>query len=223
MTQIESPIPDLNWLTATEDTDESWLGPGPKLCNLRPWIDALASHGKYTLVAATYAAAKAASHYWDAWLAADQQIAMESILDGDTPTKQLAAVKCWLAAPTDSNKAAAFDTVDHTKQLHWFHEEYSDVWFDEPGMWAVESSEFSVLTITGDPYSSDSLESHATLSILCAINAFRKRDDADLRTAISYCHDCNSTSTGTRGITNKCTRVAKSGVLTMENLSSRPG
>jgi len=185
VTQIESLVPELDWLTVTEDTDESWLGPGPKLCNLRRWIDTLSSHDGRTLVAATYAAAKKASQFWDAWLAADEQMAMESLLDGDTPSKQLAAVRCWLTTPTDSNKAAAYNTVDHTKQLHWFHEEYSDVWFDEPGMWAVESSEFCVLSLTGDPYSPDSLESHAALSILCAINAFRKRDDTDLRDPIS--------------------------------------
>jgi hypothetical protein len=183
--KIETMIPDLDWLTATEEADESWLGPGPKLCNLRPWVDTLASHGGQTLVAATYAAAKTASLYWDEWLAADEQIAIESILDGDTPTKQLAAVRNWLTAPTDSNKATAYKTVDHTKQLHWFHEEYRDDWFDEPGMWAVESSEFCVLSLTGDPYSYHSLESHATLSILCAINALRKPNDKVLRDSIS--------------------------------------
>ena len=170
-----------DWMSVKEDADESWRGPGPKLSNLRPWVDTLVSEGRHTLVAATYAAARAACDYWEPWLAAQHQMT----IDGYTPTKQLAAVERWLSDPTDSNKATAYDTVDDTKQLSWICEEFRPVWFAEPGWWAVESSENCVLSLTGDPASAGSHGSYAALSIACAINALRKRDGDDLSVALS--------------------------------------
>lgn len=173
MTPRESLIPELHWLSAFEDQDDSWPGPGPKLKNLSAWIDTLACNGHSTLVAAAYAAASTASRHWDLWIAADEEEAIESILDSDTPTNQLAAVSAWLTAPTEANREAALCTVDLTKQIRWFDDQFSDVWFDQPGMWAAEASENCVLSLTGDPHSSISRESFALLSILCSINAFR--------------------------------------------------
>lgn len=185
MAHQDTLIPDLDWLVTSADLDDSWLGPGPKLVNLRPWMDRLGAHGHRTLVAATYAAAEVARQHWDAWFMASPDIAMESIVDGQPPTEQLAAVKRWLNSPTVLHKNSAFDTVDHTNQLHWFDEEYRDVWFDEAGMWAVESSEYCVLSLTGDPYSKDSVEALATLSVACAINSFRKSAEHEIRDAVS--------------------------------------
>jgi len=127
-------IPDLDWLTVSADPDDSWVGPGPKLVNLRPWMDRLATIGHRTLISATYGAAETARQHWETWLMASRDIALESILDGQPPTEQLAAIRGWLHSPTDAHRNLALATVDHTKQLHWFHEEYRDVWFDEPGM-----------------------------------------------------------------------------------------
>lgn len=184
-----SSIPDLEWLAISADVDDSWLGPGPRLVNLRSWIDRLSMNGRHTLVAATYAAAEAANKHWDAWLVASPEMAMQSILDGQPPPEQLAAVKRWLVAPNSKNIDLASATVDHTKQLHWFHEEYRDSWFKEPGMWAVESSEFCVLSLTGDPYRRESIESFATISVACALNSFRKSAEHDLRGALTIVVD----------------------------------
>lgn len=181
----DSLIPDLDWLATTLAPDDSWLGPGPMLASLRPWMDRLGSKGHRTLVAATYGAAETARQQWDSWLIKSRGTAMESILDGQPPPEQLGAVKRWLTSPTDEHKRLALDTVDLTKQLHWFHEEYCDVWFDEPGMWAVESSEYCVFSLTRDPYSNDSVESHATICVACAINAFRTSADEPVRNALS--------------------------------------
>jgi hypothetical protein len=116
---------------------------------------------------------------------ASRDIALESMLDGQPPTEQLAAVRRWLDSPTDAHKNLTFATVDHTKQLHFFHEEFCNIWFDNPGMWAVESSEYCVLTLTKDPYSRDSIESLATISVMCAINTFRKSVEHPVREALS--------------------------------------
>lgn len=178
VTQSELLNPEFfDWMSATEYPDESWPGPGPKLSTLRTWVDTLVSDGRHTIVAATYAAAKTACDYWDTWLAAQQQI----IHEGFTPTKHLEAVERWLSDPTDSNKASAYDTLNVYNQLSWICEEFRPVWFDKPGQWAVESSEFCVLSLTDDSISTACQSLNGTLSILCAINAFRKRDGDDLR------------------------------------------
>ncbi|MGN6544732.1 MAG: hypothetical protein ACTHK7_06770, partial [Aureliella sp.] len=130
-------IPDIDWLAKSSDADISWYGPGPVLVNLQTWMEQLQSIGHYQLVAATYAAAKAALPHWENWLAKSPEVAIESILDGQPPSSQLAAVARWLNAPSDENKRLALETVDHTKQLHWFNEEFKDAWFKEPGMWAI--------------------------------------------------------------------------------------
>ena len=58
-------IPDIDWLAASAASDDSWLGPGPKLVNIRPWMDSLASKGDRILVGATYGAAEVALQHWD--------------------------------------------------------------------------------------------------------------------------------------------------------------
>lgn len=178
-------LPDLEWLTESREVDASWPGPGPMLVNLNVWMEQLASVGPWYLVAATYAAVHQARQHWDAWLRESPEIALESLVDSQPPTRQLEAVAKWLATPSDQHKQRALDTVDLTKQLHWFHEEYGDVWFDEPGMWAAESSEFCVLSLTGDPYSSMSTSTLATISVACAINSFRRTIKDDVRQPIS--------------------------------------
>jgi len=174
-------VPEFDWLAANRDADESWLGPGPMLVNLQPWMEQLAVAGPRVLVGAMYAAAQAACRHWDAWLARSPDDARDSILEGRPPTEQLAAVAGWLTSPTETNRTRALDTVDLTKQLHWFHEEYCDRWFDEPGIWAVESSEQCVLSLTGDPYSQQSRTSLATVAVSCAVNSFRNSAKADIR------------------------------------------
>jgi hypothetical protein len=182
-------IPDLDWLAAHRDADESWLGPGPMLINLQPWMERLANSGHRVLVAATYAAALTTCQHWKNWLAKSPDVALESILEAQPPTVQLAAVARWLDSPTAENKSQAINTVDLTKQLHWFHEEYRDAWFEEPGMWAVESSEYCVLSLTGDPYSRESFTSLATISVSCAVNSFRKSADGDIRDSVGIVLD----------------------------------
>ena len=118
-----------------------------------------------------------------------RDIALESILDAQPPTEQLAAVARWLKSPTSEHENLAHDTVDHTKQLHWFHEEYCDVWFEEPGMWAVESSEYCVLSLTGDPYGRDTLTELATVSVVCAVNSFRRLPEDRIRDSLSVVVD----------------------------------
>ena len=184
MSPQEAFIPDLDWIAVTRSVDESWLGPGPMLVNLRAWIERLARSGHKNLVAATYAAAIVAHQHWNTWLAGDPIIARQALLDSQPPTEQLEAVARWLDSPTSEHKALALATIDLTKQLHWFHEEYSDVWFEEPGMWAIESSEYCVLTLAGDPYSGLSVEEHATISVCCALNSFRKSVDDDIRDSL---------------------------------------
>jgi hypothetical protein len=79
--------------------------------------------------------------------------------------------------------------VDRTKQLHWFHEEYRDVWFDVPGMWAVESSEYCVLSLTGEPYYDVPLAELAAISVSCALNSFRTSVDDDVRDSLAMVVD----------------------------------
>jgi hypothetical protein len=147
-------------------------------------MERLAGSGHRNLVGATFAAASVTRRQWDDWLSRSPDAARESLLESQTPTEQLAAVARWLESPTPEHKALALDTVDLTKQLHWFHEEYSDVWFDEPGMWAIESSEYCVLTLAGDPYSDASPASLATISVSCAVNALRSSEDDDIRESL---------------------------------------
>jgi hypothetical protein len=184
MASDDDLIPALDWLAASGDVDDSWLGPGPNLTNVREWMERLAGSGHRNLVAATFAAASVARRRWDEWLARSPDTARESLLESRPPTEQLAAVARWLESPTQEHKALALDSVDLTKQLHWFHEEYSDVWFDEPGMWAVESSEHCVLTLAGDPNSDASPASLATISLSCAVNSLRSSDDDDIRESL---------------------------------------
>jgi len=176
--------PEFDWLAETGDADDSWFGPGPMLVNLQHWMDRLAATSHRHLVLATYAAAQTSHPHWDKWLADSPNIAHESILDARTPTEQLAAVAHWLDTPTEENKSDAQETVDLTKQLHWYHEEYEDVWFDEPGMWAVESAEHCVLSLTGDPYSSLTLTNLATIAVSCAVNSFRRSLGDSIRAAL---------------------------------------
>jgi hypothetical protein len=185
MVDDDSLIPDLDWLAASCDPDDTWHGPGPMLLNLQPWMEHLYTSGHGNLVAATYAAAETARSHWDTWLARSRNVALESILDAQPPTGQLAAVRRWLDSPTDEHKTLAIDTIDLTKQLHWFDEEYGDVWFDEPGMWAVESSEYCVLSLTGAPDSQDTLATFATISVSCAVNSFRTSADDDIRNSFA--------------------------------------
>lgn len=185
MPSNNSLVPDLDWLAASCEPDESWSGPGPMLVNLQAWMERLAAAGLHHLVSATYAAASTARAHWDAWYNESPESAQESILDGQPPTEQLAAVARWLASPSDDQMALALETVDLTKQLHWFHEEYCDVWFDEPGMWAVESSEFCVLSLTRDPYSHISRATLAAISVSCATNSFRRSPEEDIRPALT--------------------------------------
>lgn len=189
MTPEESLIPELDWLAASVPVDDSWLGPGPALVNLRPWMERLARSGHANLVAATYAAARLACQHWDHWLATSPDVARESILDAQPPTKQLAAVAHWLDSRTAEHKRLALDTVDHTKQLHWFNEEFSDAWFDVPGMWAVESSEYCVLSLTGDPYDDAPPAEFAAISVSCALNSFRTSADDDIRESLGMVVD----------------------------------
>ncbi|WDI40853.1 hypothetical protein [Bremerella sp. P1] len=178
-------IPELKWLAETAVPDDSWAGPGPMLVNLHPWMERLHASSHRHLVIATHAAARTALVHWENMLAASPEESLEAILDGQPPTSQLAAVECWLQQPTEEHKNNAFETVDHTKQLYWFHEEYEEVWFKHPGMWAVESSEFCVSSLTGDPYSSASQATLATISVSCAINSFRTSPDDDVLEAAS--------------------------------------
>src|SRR5215472_15597709 len=103
MDHRDALIPDVDCLATSTAVDDSWLGPGPKLVNLRPWLERLSMVGQRTLVAVTYAAAEAARQHWEAWLKKSPGIAMESILEGRPPTEQLAAVKRWLDSPTGEN------------------------------------------------------------------------------------------------------------------------
>jgi hypothetical protein len=174
-------IPDFDWLAEARTVNDSWPGPGPNLVNLRPWMERIAGSGHRNLVAATYAAAMLARQHWENWLDRSPEVARESLLDSQPPTEQLAAVARWLESPTAEQKAVALGTVDLTKQLHWFHEEFSDRWFDEPGMWAAESSEYCVLTLAGDPYSPASPADLATIAVACAMNSLRASVDDDIR------------------------------------------
>jgi len=176
-------IPERHWLTETSTPDDLWEGPGPMLVNLHPWMERLHASSHRYLVTATHAAAHAALRYWESWLAASTEYALESILDAQPPNVQLAAVSRWLEVPTETHKKQAFATVDHTKQLHWYHEEYEETWFDEPGMWAVESSEYCALSLTGDPYSPATFADLATISVMCAVNSFRGSREDDVRDA----------------------------------------
>lgn len=182
-------IPEFDWLAAQRDADESWLGPGPMLVNLQPWMERLADTGHKVLVTATYAAAQTACQHWENWFAKSPDVARQSLLDARPPTEQLAAVARWLDSPTAENKSQAIETVDQTKQLHWFHEEYRDAWFDEPGIWAVESSEYCVLSMSGELYSPFSLTNLATISVSCAINSFRKSAEGDIRASLGVVID----------------------------------
>lgn len=185
----EALIPELEWLATSLAPDESWLGPGPMLVNLQPWMQRLYNSGHRNLVATTYAAAKMARQHWDNWLVKSPDIALESILDNQPPTEQLATVAGWLDSPSSEHKNLALESVGHTKQLHWFHEEYEDVWFDEPGMWAVESSEYCVLSLTSDPYAPTSLATLATISVSSAINSFRTSAEDDIQDSLSVLVD----------------------------------
>jgi hypothetical protein len=182
-------MPDLEWLATTRDGDETWLGPGPALINLRQWMERLSGIGHRNLVIATHSAASAACQHWDHWLSRSRELALESILESRPPDQQLAAVARWLDSPTSENKSRAIETVDLTKQLHWFHEEYRDAWFDEPGMWAVESSEYCVLSLTGDPYSRTSLADLATIAVSCAVNSFRMSAEGEIHDSLSIIVD----------------------------------
>ncbi|MFN3151923.1 hypothetical protein [Bremerella sp.] len=181
MTDHPSNIPELSWLTETSEQDDSWYGPGPALVNLHSWMQRLFDTDHRCVVTATYAAASVSLPHWESWFESSPEFAIESIVDGQPPTVQLAAVSNWLNAPTSEYKNQAFETVDHTKQLHWFHEEYEDSWFDYPGMWSVEASDFCVLSLTGDPYSPASIVDLAIISVMCAINSFRNSIDDDIR------------------------------------------
>ena len=192
MSHDNALIPELEWLIASRDADDSWVGPGPMLVNLHPWMERLGTSGHHNLVAATYAAAETARQHWDAWLTKSPDIALESILDAQPPAGQLAAVRRWLDSPTAEHKTLALDTIDLTEQLHWFHEEYADVWFDEPGMWAVEASEHCVMSLTGDPYSQVSLATQATISVSSAINSFRRSAAYDIRDSVGIILDAIS-------------------------------
>ena len=178
-------MPDLDWLATACDGDKTWFGPEPILVNLRPWMERLADFGHRNLVIATHAAASAARQHWDRWLIESREVALESILESQPPEEQLAAVTRWLYSPTAENKSLAIKTVNLTKQLHWFHEEYRDAWFNEPGMWAVESSEHCVLSLTGDPYSRESFAALATIAVSCAINSFRPSAESCIRDSLS--------------------------------------
>lgn len=184
MASDDSLVPDLDWLAASGGVDASWRGPGPNLVNIRKWMERLFVSGHRNLVAATFAAANVALRQWEDWLAIAPDTARESLLESRPPTDQLAAVARWLESPSPEHKALALNTVDLTKQLNWFHVEYRDVWFDQPGMWAIESSEHCVLTLAGDLNSGDSPESLATISVSCAINSLRTSDDDDVRKAL---------------------------------------
>lgn len=94
-------------------------------------------------------------------------------------------VRRWLISGTDEHKRLALETVDRTKQLHWFHEEYCDVWFDEPGMWAIESSEHCVLSLATGIDEDGAAKSHALLSIAFAIHSFRSAPEDSVRDAVS--------------------------------------
>jgi len=189
MAPEEPLIPDLDWLAASGPVDDSWLGPGPAQVNLRPWMERLARSGHANLVAATYAAVRLACRYWDQWLATSPEFARESIPDGQPPTEQLAAVARWLDSPTAEHKDLALGTVDQTKQLHWFHEEFIDAWFNLPCMWAVESSEFCVLSLTGEPYDDLPPAELAAISVSCAVNSFRTSADDDIRDPLAMVVD----------------------------------
>lgn len=104
-------IPDFNWLAKTHDADDSWLGSGPMLVNLQQWMNQLATSSHRHLVVATFAAAQTSKLYWDKWLLESPNIACESILDSQPPTKQLAAVATWLDNPTQENKSNAQQTI----------------------------------------------------------------------------------------------------------------
>ena len=144
-------------------------------------MEHLAARGRRNLVAAAYAAATQARPQWEIWFATSPDYALESLLENRPPPEQLAAIARWLDDPTPEHEARALATVDLTKQFHWFHDDYADVWFTEPGMWAIEASSCCVLTLTGDPYSQVSPASFATLSISCALNAFRRSAADNIR------------------------------------------
>jgi hypothetical protein len=168
-------------------------------------MEGLANTGHEVLVAATYAAAQGACQHWENWLAKSPDVALQSILGSRPPTEQLAAVARWLDSATAGNKSQAIKTVDLTKQLHWFHQEFRDRWFYEPGMWAVESSEYCVLSLTGDPYSRFSLTNLATICVSCAVNSFRKSAEDDIRDFLGIVIDAIRREFADRGITTCCT------------------
>lgn len=178
-------LPDLEWLACTTEADDSWFGPGPKLIHLQPWMDQLNATDHRQLVLVTWCAASAAAQYWDKWVAESPKFATDSLGNSQPPEKQLAAVDQWLTNPTKSDADDAVKTVDLTKQLYWFHEEYRETWFKYPGMWASESSEFCVLSLTGVPYSKCSYATYAAISVACAVNSFRSSESNGVREPLS--------------------------------------
>jgi len=178
---ISDLIPEFNWLAKTHNAEEAWIGPPPALTNLPIWMNQLAAADRQYLVRATYAAAQTACIHWEQWFAKSPEFALESISNSRPPTEQLVAVSNWLACPTQENLFSAKQTVDRTKQLHWYDFEYQDIWFSEPGMWAAESAEHCVMALVGVPYDPLPTANLATLSISCAINAFRTSLTGDIQ------------------------------------------
>ena len=178
-------LPNLDWLADTTETDESWPGPGPKLRHLQTWMDQLLKTDHRQLVLVTWCAATIAVQHWKNWVTESPEFATDSLCDSSPPDEQLAAVEQWMTAPTKDRSDNAIRMVDLTKQLHWFHDEFRETWFKYPGMWAAESSEFCVLSLTGDPYSKCDRASEGAISVSCAINSFRRSAGCDVREPLS--------------------------------------
>ena len=176
--------PDISWLAESIAPDDDWPGPGPALPNLRSWINQVARSSHHSLVFLSSHAARCALPHWQSWHNVSPDLAIESISESQPPPDQLALVSDWLSDPSDSRIHFAHESVDHTKQLHWFHDDYADTWFNYPGMWAAESSEFCVLTLTGDRYSGCSFSELALISVACAINSFRRSESDGAKDAI---------------------------------------
>jgi len=56
-------------------------------------------------------------------------------------------------------------------------------------MWAIESSEYCVRTFTGHPHTMRSFKSSAFISMVCAVNSFRKCAERGVREALSVVTD----------------------------------
>ena len=157
--------------------NEDWIGPGPPLTNFTGWLEKLSGFGHVNLVKAALGASLVALPKWEEFYRKEKETALDSLLEGAPPDKQLEYVEEWIENPSDYHLSMVRSSIDETKQLYWFHEEYEDVWFDRPGMWAVEACEFCALTLVYGFedifHSGETAADQAIVCAVCSLNSMR--------------------------------------------------